>query len=165
MYEWNVKTLLNTTKRQNLRIISIKGGKLFHAKDIASIFNENSPNLGIPFQAHQKNQRLFSLNHIGEGLIWCISKSERSWLPTQSNAPNKPSQRRQKGKVSWEKQERTFQPLYHPFRGYCEECLQLKTRKNSKGGKINDAKTQRKEDWLGNLLMQQNDREQHTFQQ
>lgn len=108
MYEWNMKTLLNTTKRQNLWIISIKGGKLFHAKDIASIFNENSPNLGIPFQVHQKNQWLFSLNHIGEVLIWCISKSERSWLPTQSNVPNKPSQRRQKGKFSWEKHAKDF---------------------------------------------------------
>ena len=97
MYEWNVETLLNTTKRQKLRIISIKGGQLFHAKGIASIFNENSPNLGILFQAHQKNQWLFSLNHISkEGLVW---KSERSWLSTQSNVHNEPSQLEAKGKV------------------------------------------------------------------
>lgn len=136
MYEWNVKTRLNTTKRQNLRIINIKGGKLFHAKDIASIFNENSPNLGIPFQAHQKNQWLFSLNHIGKGLIWCISQSERSWLPTQSNVPNKPSQRRHKGKFSWEKQAKdlttTLPALQRVLGGMLttEEKEKLKRKKN-----------------------------------
>lgn len=137
MYEWNMKTLLNTTKRQNLRIISIKGGKLFHAKGIASIFNENSPNLGIPFQAHQKNQWLFSLNHIGkEGLIWCISKSERSWLPTQSNVPNKPSQWRQKGKFSWEKRAKDFTTTMPALQMVLERMLtteekeKLRRRKN-----------------------------------